>query len=132
MSDLEPVGNKEITNAGVRGVGSTIGGIGLLLLTGVAGWFGGIAGLALGGVILALGASGMKSQSKADKTGGAIAMGAGALLAITGLAHFPLHIPLITGLARFTSGLVGLGAVGLIGYGVFNIVRFIRGLKSRR
>lgn len=131
MSDLEPVNSKDVSSAGARGIGATLGGVGLMVATAVAGAFGGVVGLVLGGIALVIGASGLRGHAAADKTGGAITLGAGALLAVTGLAHFPLHIPIITGLARFSSGLVGIAAVGLIGYGVFNLIKFRKGLKSR-
>jgi hypothetical protein len=132
MSDLEPVGNKDVTNAGVRGIGATVGGLGLLILTGVASWATGIVGLALGGITLVFGLGSLRSSSKADKTGGAIAVGAGVLLAAVGVAHLPFAIPLVSWIAKLTSGLAGLGAFGLLGYGIFNLFKFGKGLRSRR
>jgi hypothetical protein len=132
MSDLEPVGNKDVTNAGVRGIGATVGGLGLLILTGIASWATGIVGIAVGGLSLVLGLSSMKSSSKTDKTGGLIAMGAGALLAAVGVAHLPFSIPLVSWVAKLASGLAGAGAIGLLGYGIFNLFKFGRGLRSRR
>ena len=32
---------------------------------------------------------------------------------------------------RFTGFILGAGGIGLIGYGLFNLFKFIRGLKSR-
>jgi hypothetical protein len=136
MSDLEPMESKEISNAGVRGIGATIGGVGLLVVQGIAGFLGGIGGLIIGGLSLAIGASSLKSSSNADKRGGTIAMVSGAILALPGLAHFLGGIPLVGGILKAASGfsgfVIGAGAVGLIGYGVYNIVKFVRGLKSRR
>jgi hypothetical protein len=136
MSDLEPVGNKEITSAGVRGIGATIGGLGLLVLRGVAGFLGGIGGIVLGGLSFILGASSLKSHSATDKRGGTIAMVAGVVLALPGLAHFLGRIPLIGGVLKAAAGfegfIMGAGIIGLLGYGVFNIVKFVRGLHSRR
>jgi len=130
MDYLDPNdSNKELTSRGVRGIGSAIGGVALLVLRGLAGAFGGIVGLVLGGATLVLGASSLKSESAADKTGGAIALGAGALLTLTGLARF--HIPLISGIAGLASGLVGAGAIGLLGYGLWNIFKFVKGLRNR-
>lgn len=130
MDYLDPMdSNKELTNRGVRGVGFTVGGVVLLILKGVATAAGGIVGLVLGGITIVVGASSLKSSSAADKTGGAIALGAGALLALTGLSRF--HIPLISGIAGLTSGLVGIGAIGLIGYGLWNIFKFVKGLRNR-
>ena len=136
MSDLEPVESKEITNAGVRGVGATVGGLALFIVQGISGFLGGIGGLVIGGLSFVLGASSMKSHSSTDKRGGAIAMVAGAVLALPGLGHFLGPIPVIGGILKAAAGfsgfVIGAGAVGLIGYGVYNIVKFVRGLKSRR
>jgi hypothetical protein len=136
MSDLEPTGNKDITNAGVRGVGATIGGLGLLVVQGVAGFLGGFVGLVVGGLSFIVGASSLKSSSSADKRGGTIAMVAGAILALPGIGHLIGKVPLIggivTGAAGISSFILGAGAVGLLGYGVYNIVKFVKGLKSRR
>jgi len=130
MDYLDPVDSqKELTSRGVRGVGSAVGGIALLALKGVALWFGGVAGIVIGGVALALGASSLKSTAKADKTGGAIALGAGALLVLSGLSRW--HIPIISGLAGFATGLVSLAGVGLLGYGAWNIFKFVKGLRNR-
>lgn len=136
MSDLEPVGSKEITNAGVRGVGSTIGGVALLLLRGVSGFLGGIGGLVIGAISMIVGASSLKSQSKTDRRGGTIALVAGAVVALPGIARILGKVPIIGGLVNAVSGIswgiIALGAFGLIGYGVYNIVKFVKGIKSRR
>jgi hypothetical protein len=132
MSDLEPMeSSRDLSNRGFKGVSATVGGIALLILKGLAGAFGGVVGIALGVVTLGLGASSLKSGTRADKTGGVIAVLAGALMALTGIAHFPVHLPLITGLARFSSAIFGIGAVGLLGYGVWNIFKFVKGLRNR-
>jgi hypothetical protein len=98
-------------------------------LTGIAGWFGGIVGVGIGVLAMGLGISGLKAHTKTDKTGGAIAFGAGALFALAGISHW--HIPFISALAGIPTGLVTVGAVGLIGYGLWNAYRFIRGLRHR-
>jgi hypothetical protein len=136
MSDLEPVGSKEITNAGVRGVGATIGGVGLLVLRALSTAFWGVGGLVIGGLSFVVGAASVKSESKADRRGGTIAMVAGVALALPGLAKIFKIVPLLggaVGLAEhLSSGIVGLGALGLLGYGIYNLVKFVKGLKSRR
>ncbi|HOX33319.1 MAG TPA: hypothetical protein PLB91_13400 [Spirochaetales bacterium] len=130
MDYLDPSdSSKELTSRGVRGVGSLAGGLALLILKSVAGAFGGVVGLVLGAVSLAVGASSLKSEAKADRTGGAIALGAGALLVLAGLSRW--HIPLISGIAALSTGLVGLGALGLLGYGAWNIFKFVKGLRNR-
>jgi len=130
MDYLDPVDSrKELTGRGVRGVGAAAGGIALLVLKGLAGALGGVVGVVLGGIALVVGSTSIKSESKADKTGGAIALGAGALLVLSGLSRF--SIPIISGIAGFSTALVGLGAVGLIGYGAWNIFKFVKGLRNR-
>lgn len=136
MSDLEPIGNKEITNAGVRGVGATVGGVGLIVLQALSGAFWGIGGLVLGGLSFLVGAASVKSESKTDRRGGAIAMVAGLALALPALSRFIGGVPVLGGIVKvaagFSSFIVGAGALGLVGYGIYNIVKFVKGLKSRR
>ena len=135
MSDLEPLGSKEISNRGVKGIGATVAGVGLLVVTGVAGWMGGLVGLVVGGLAFVVGASSLKSSSPVDRRGGSLAMVAGAVLALPGLARFLGKLPIVGTVlnvaAGFSSFVVGAGAIGLIGYGVYNLIRFRRGLKSR-
>ncbi len=136
MSDLEPVGGKDITNAGVRGVGATAGGLVLFFLRGLSSAFGGILGVGLGALSFVVGASSVGSHSKADKVGGSIAMGAGLVLALPGLARWLGGIPLVGGVLRVAAGLstfaIGAGALGLVGYGVYNLVKFVKGIRSHR
>lgn len=117
MGDYYPVDASEIRKNGVRGVLSTGAGVAMLLFNTllhlpVVGWI-------LGGGLIALGIMGLAGKAKADRTTGVILMGAGAL----GLGSF-----LLKGLTSFFLGLAGLG---LIGYGAFNLVKFVKGLKSR-
>jgi len=129
MYDIEPTDSKELSNRGFKGISATVGGVALLVLKGIAGLLGGIVGVGIGVIAMGIGVSGLKSGTRADKTGGAVALGAGALLALTGIARW--HIPIISGLASFSTGLVTLGAVGLIGYGLWNVFKFVRGLRNR-
>ncbi len=136
MNDVQPVSEKEITNAGVRGVGATVGGLGLVILRGISTAFGGIAGLVVGGLSFIVGAASVKSASKTDRRGGAIAMVAGIVFALPGLAKLLKWVPVVGGsivaFDHLANGLIGIGALGLIGYGVYNIVKFAKGLRSRR
>lgn len=136
MSDLEPVGNKEISDAGVKGIGATIGGVGLLIVQGVAGFLGGLVGLVVGGIAVVLGAGSLASKSSTDRRGGAIALAAGAVLALPGLAHLLGGVPIVGSILKVAGGfsafVVGAGALGLLGYGIFNIIKFVKGLRSRR
>ncbi|MGO8692432.1 MAG: hypothetical protein ACLQMF_02060 [Rectinemataceae bacterium] len=130
MHDVEPTDTKELANRGYKGISATVGGVAILVLKGIAGLFGGIVGVGIGVLAMGLGISGLKGHTRTDKTGGAITFGAGALFALAGVAHWRI-LPLLPGLGRFTTGIVTVGAVGLIGYGLWNAYKFIRGLRHR-
>ncbi|MDA8427412.1 MAG: hypothetical protein M0Z80_14895 [Treponema sp.] len=129
MNDLQPMDTKELSERGFKGISATVGGVAILVLKGIAGMFGGIVGVGIGVIAMGLGISGLKGHTKTDKTGGAIAFGTGALFALAGVSHW--HIPFISALAGIPTGLVTVGAIGLIGYGLYNAFRFIRGLRHR-
>ncbi len=117
MGDYYPADTNEVRKNGMRGVLSTGAGIGVLLFSSllnipVLGWI-------LSGGLVALGVLGLVGKGKSDKTTGTIMMGAG----ILGLASF-----IFKGL---TGTLLGLGGFVLIGFGVFSLFKFTKGLKSR-
>ncbi|MBN2873494.1 MAG: hypothetical protein JXM71_00240 [Spirochaetales bacterium] len=117
MSDNYPTDSGEVRKNGMHGVVSTGAGIGLLLFNSllnipVVGWI-------LGGGLVVLGIMGLVGKNRTDKTTGALLMGAGVL----GLASFLLK--------GFTGFILGIAGFGMIGYGVFNLFKFARGLKSR-
>lgn len=117
MGDNYPSDTTNIHNHGVRGVISTGAGLGLMLFNSllnlpVIGWV-------IGGGLVVIGVMGVTGKSRTDKVSGALFIGAGAL----GLGSF-----LLPGLTSF---LLGLPAIGLLGYGIFNLVKFARGIKSR-
>jgi hypothetical protein len=129
MSDLVPrkkgslVSRERLERQGMTGIVSTAAGLGLLLLRGLTSVGAGfsISGLIVGGV-LAVAGVGLSSGEKADRIGGGIIAAGGILTAVASL-------PVVGALA---SGLMWLGGVGLLGAGVVNIVRFVRGLRARR
>jgi uncharacterized membrane protein len=41
------------------------------------------------------------------------------------------HIPILGAIAGFSSWIVGSGAVALLGYGIWNIYKFVKGLRNR-
>jgi len=96
----------------------------------------GMGGLVIGGLSFRVGAASVKPESKTDRRGGVIAMVAGVALALPGLAKIFKIVPIVGGMVisldHLASGALGLGALGLLGYGVFNLVKFVKGLKSRR
>jgi hypothetical protein len=117
MGDYYPVDAGEVRKNGMRGVISTGAGVAMLLFNTllhipVVGWI-------LGGGLIALGIMGLAGKARTDKTTGMILMGAGAL----GLGSF-----ILKGLTSFFLGLAG---VGLIAFGAFNLIKFVKGLKSR-
>jgi hypothetical protein len=110
MSDIVP--RNQVTKSGVKGVGAVAGGVGLLVLGSIHG----ILGLVAGGVVAVVGLA--LSTSKSDRTAGIVTTAAGVVAAAAAL---------IPGLRW----LVVLPAVGLIGAGIWSLVKFFRGLKSR-
>ncbi len=117
MNDYHPVDAESVRKSGMRGVIATGGGLGLFLFNSLlhlplVGWV-------VGGALLVLGVMGVLGRNRTDKTSGALLIGAGVL----GLASILF--------GRFTGFILGVGSLGLIGYGVFNLIKFTRGLKSR-
>ena len=115
--DNYPVDSNSLRNQGTKGVMSAVGGVALLGVSAlisipVVGW------VICGGLVL-FGVGGLFGKSKTDKTSGGLMMAAGA----AGLAGILLP--------HFTRGLLGLGAVALLGYGAWNIFKFVRGLRDR-
>ncbi|MDR0786091.1 MAG: hypothetical protein LBE74_09485 [Treponema sp.] len=106
-----------LTRRAVTAIGSIAGGIGLFAL----GSLGIIPGIIAGGITAVAGLASMASSDKTDKNTGAFLAGAGALTIAS-------KLPLIGGLAGLISG---IGALSLIGIGVWNGVKFFKGLKAR-
>jgi hypothetical protein len=121
MNDLVP--RDQLVREGSRGIGGLIGGTGLLVLHGIASIGAGFSlpGLIVGGLVTVTGL-GLTQGTKADKTGGLVVAGAGALTALASL-------PIVGGLA---SGLMWVAGFGLLGVGGVNLFRFIRGMRKRR
>ena len=117
MGDYYPADANDVRRNGMRGVISSGAGVAMLLFNTllhlpVVGWI-------LGGGLIALGIMGLIGKARTDKTTGMLLIGAGAL----GIGSF-----LLKGLTSFFLGAAG---IGLIGYGIFNLVKFVKGLKSR-
>jgi hypothetical protein len=72
-------------------------------------------------VVTVVGLSALSSREKADRSVGTIVTGAGALAILS-------KLPFLGGIA---GGLLGLGTVGLLGMGLWNAWKFMKGLKSR-
>ncbi len=112
-----PVDSSDLRSRGTKGVMAAVGGLGLLAVNAllsipVFGWI-------VGGALVFLGVSGIFGKSKTDKTAGGIMLVAGA----AGLASILLH--------KFTGFILGAGGLALIGYGAWNIYKFVKGLRDR-
>ncbi len=117
MGDNYPVDAETVRGQGSRGIISTGAGLGLWVVNGLLNLP--FVGVALAGGLVALGIYGLVNKTKTDKATGAVLLGAG------GLGIVSLFIP---GMRDF---LFGVGGLALVGYGIFNIVKFVKGLKSR-
>lgn len=117
----EIVPREKVTKHGLQGVVSTAGGIVSFVLAGIIGvaggihWFGLILGAAVGVAGIAL------SSSKHDRTLGVVTTVVGAAVAVASVGLF-------RGLVH---GVLIAGGVVLVGIGIYSLVRFFRGLKSR-
>ncbi|MCX7774895.1 MAG: hypothetical protein WHT81_01580 [Rectinemataceae bacterium] len=118
MSDNLPVDPSTLSEKGTRGVMSTIAGASLLAVNALLGVpvLGTLISLGLTG----LGALGLFGKSKTDKVSGGVLTAAG----IAGLSTLVLP-----GLAR---GLLSLGGIGLLGFGIYNLATFLIGLRKHQ
>ncbi len=111
MSDIVP--RSSLTRTGVKGVSALAGGVGLLILNALHP----LAAIIVGGV-LTVGGLAFTTGTKKDKTAGIVTMGAGILTGLAGLIpglHFLLFLP----------------GIGLLGAGIYSLVKFLRGMKTR-
>jgi hypothetical protein len=124
MSDLIP-GEKftptsVLTKQGVSAVGCLAGGAGLLLLAAVGARFP-VIGIAAGAVLGIVGISALLSKDPDDRKPALIVTAAGVLSLLS-------RVP---GLRAFAGTLLGVGAIGLLVMGIWNGIKFLKGLKSR-
>jgi hypothetical protein len=115
MNDIVPV--NEVAKRGVVAVGGIAGGIILFVL----GSLPVIAGIIAGAVIGIVGIAALSSKDPGDKLPGLIADAAGALAVVS-------RFPVLGGMARF---LLGAGAAALLALGIWNAIKFFKGMKSR-
>jgi len=117
MGDNYPVDATELRESGTKGIMSVGAGIGLFGVNAIIGalthipWVGPV----IGGGLLVFGLVGLLGKSKTDKVAAGVLVGAGVAVVMHG----------------FVSFLLGLGGLGLLAYGGWNIVKFVRGLKRR-
>jgi hypothetical protein len=118
MSDIVP--RDQVVKYGSRALGGVGGGVVVFILNAITrgGGFS-TPGLIIGGAILVVGL--LIGRSKEDRGTGMVATGAGLL---TGIASLPL-------IGWLATGLLVISGVGLIGGGLFNLFKFIKGMRSR-
>ncbi len=116
MSEIEP--RSQVSRNGVKGVGALAGGVGLVVLS----LLGPVLGLIAGGVLTVVGLS--LTGSKSDRTAGWVTAGAGIVTAVSALHRFLPFMPNL-------GWLMWIPGVALIGAGVFSLIKFFRGVKSR-
>jgi len=117
MSDNYPVEKKDLSVAGTKGVMSAGAGAGLLVINALLGVP--VLGWILSAGLIGLGAMGIFGKTRTDKVSGTILGAAG----IAGLAT--MFLP---GLSR---GLLSLGGIGLLIFGLVNIGSFIAGVRKK-
>ncbi|MDR2049357.1 MAG: hypothetical protein LBP69_07865 [Treponema sp.] len=115
MNDIVPV--NKVARRGVAALGGIVGGIVLFIL----GSLPPVAGIIAGAVIGVAGIAVLSSKDPGDKLPGLVTVAAGALAVVS-------RFPLVGSTARF---LLGAGAVALLALGVWNAVKFFKGIKSR-
>jgi hypothetical protein len=118
MESNYPVDPKNLSDKGTKGVMSTAAGIGMLGVNALLGVP--VVGTVISAGLLALGAIGLFGKTKTDKASGTVLAAAG----IAGIAT--LFVP---GVAH---SLLSLGGIGLLGYGVFNLFGFLKGLHRKK
>jgi hypothetical protein len=121
MNDIERRGGYTPTSVlakqGVAAVGSLIGGAGLLILSALPP----VVGIIAGAVVGVIGVGAMMSKDPEDRKPGIIVAAAGGLSILSKI-----------GIVRPLAGtLLGIGAIGLLAIGVWNGIKFLKGLKSR-
>jgi hypothetical protein len=112
MGEIVP--RNQITRNGVKGVGAIAGGVGLMVLSSISAVP--VVGAIAGGIIAVAGFA--LSGSKSDRTAGLVTATAGIVTVAAAL---------IPGLRW----LIWLPGIGLIGTGVYSLIKFIRGMKTR-
>jgi len=118
MESNYPVDPKNLSEKGSKGVMSSIAGIGLLGVNAILGIP--MIGTVISAGLLGLGAIGLFGKSKTDKVSGSVLGIAG----IVGLSTLFLPGP--------AHSLLSLGGLGLLGYGIYHLFGFLRGIKNKK
>ncbi|QQO07542.1 hypothetical protein [Breznakiella homolactica] len=121
MNDLIPqkdyVPREVLARQGVTAVTGLIGGGALLIVKALPS----VVGIVAGAVVGVVGIGALLSKDPGDRKAGLVITAAGALGILS-------KIPIFSGIA---GGLLTVGVVGLLGIGIWNGIKFIRGLKAR-
>lgn len=122
MGDLLPGGGdytptNVLAKQGISAVGGIVGGVALIIMRALPPFIGIIAGVIVG----VIGIGGILSKDPDDRKPGFLAAAAGALSILARI-----------GIIRPLAGtLLGISALGLLAMGIWNGVKFIKGLKGR-
>jgi hypothetical protein len=120
MNDLEPTyptSTKKLAKQGVSAICGIAGGIALFILQALPP----VAGIVVGAVVTAVGIGAFLSQDPEDKKPGLLAVVGGALAIFSRV-----------GFLRLVAGtLLSIGALGLLVLGIWNGIKFLKGLKNR-
>ncbi len=106
-----------LTKKALTAIGGVAGGIGLFVL----GSLSPIVGIVAGAVVGVVGVCAIASKDPNDNTPGMVALGAGALAVAS-------KLPILGFLAK---PVLAIGAVVLLGVGIWNGIKFLQGLKAR-
>jgi hypothetical protein len=111
---------RDLARRGLSAAGFLATGVGLSVM----GSLPSVLGIVIGAAACFIGVGSVFSHDKTDRVGGTVLFAGGAL---TLLAKF--RIPLLAGLANVA---MSVGAVACLGLGIWNAVKFFRGLRARR
>jgi hypothetical protein len=116
MGDI--VSREQLTKQAMKGVGGVAGGVALLVISVLTGSL--IGGLIVGGLVALVGL--VMTKDRTDRKAGLVALAAGAIT-VVGLA-----VPPIAHLAR---ALLTISGIGLLGAGVWSLIKFFKNLKRQ-
>ncbi|MDR1618369.1 MAG: hypothetical protein LBS06_04900 [Treponema sp.] len=126
MNDIEPAepygSARGLAKQGVSAVGYAAGGLFLFIMN-IVGTRLPVVGIILGTAAVVVGIGALLSRDPDDRKPGAVITAAGALVILSRVG-----IPFIRPLA---GTLLSIGAFGLLAMGIWNAVKFFRGLKNR-
>ncbi len=118
-TDIVP--REKLTKQGITGVVSAVGGVASLIFASITASVAG--GIIVGGIVTVAGL--LLSGTKHEKT-------AGVITTVVGAATLAGSLPVLRGIFEpLVHGVLVAGGIVLLGVGVYSLVKFFRGLKSR-